>query len=158
MAEIAQNRVTHENLPQSHAARICGAAIEAPSHEELARRMCEAVVQTISRTVLDVFLEKFNELANRMAADQKALQTEMLKNLRASPGRLGDGTANEEVIDVEAQAPAEPDRRGSSQVKVGQFMHEQWCDSWTEAGINVKSYLLQFSMLLKAKSTQSAGR
>ena len=36
------------------------------SQEELARRMCESLVKTISCTVLDVFLEKFEHLARRM--------------------------------------------------------------------------------------------
>ena len=172
MAAIAENRVIQENLPQSHAARIFGDAVSsdpatattnlATSHEELAKRMCEIVVQTISRTVLDVFLQKFAELAQRMTASQVEWQTKTLENIQtalrdARPSRTASPAADgveADVIDVEAVQEAEG--RGRSQVKISDFMRDNWRDDW--AAVKIKSYLLKYSLLLKTRVTQTAGR
>ena len=161
MAEqTLRNQRAHDELARNHpehVGRAFGAAAEARTGVELAQKVCESV----SRTILGVFLEKFDELANRMAAEQKALQAEMLRNLgaamkelRAPPGRLGDGAADQEVIDVDECAPTASDGRGRSQIKVSDFMRANWKDEW--ASVNVKSYLLKFSLLLKSKATRTA--
>ena len=142
------------------------AATTPPVPAEVVQQISELTTRTICHTIVDVFVAKFDELLRRMAADHATWQAEMLRKvdvtlseLPGGPARLGYGTADADIIDVEAPAPAPAeDLRGRAPVKVGQFMHEQWCESWAEAGINVKSYLLQFSMLLKAKTTQTAGR
>ena len=135
-----------------------------PAPAELVQQVSELTTRTVCRTVAEVFVAKFDELLRRMAAEHAAWQVETLRKLdatlgelRREPARQSPGQTDAIVIDVEEKAPTE-DLRGRAPVKVGQFMHEQWCDSWTEAGVNVKSYLLQFSMLLKAKTTQCAGR
>ena len=166
--EISQNRAEHENLPQSHPAQIFGDAVGASgpvtatthldtSHEQLARRICETVVHQISCTVLDVFLQKFAELAKRMTASQVEWQTKTLENIQtalrdACPSRTAAPVAD--VIDVDAVQEAEG--RGRSQVKLTDFMRDNWRDDW--AAVKIKSYLLKYSLLLKTRVTQIASR
>ena len=97
--QTLQNQRAQDELARNHpehAGRAFGAAAEARTGVEFAQQVCESV----SRTILDVFLGKFNALANRMAVEKKTLQADMLRNvgaamkeLRAPPGRLGDGVA-----------------------------------------------------------------
>lgn len=170
VAEISENRVEREKLPQSHAVRIFGDAVGISdpatattnlhtSHEELAKRLCETVLRQVSRTVLDVFAEKFQELATRMMVAQNEWQIKALASLReirrpeAAPAATE--RAGQEVIDVDECAPtAASDGRGRSQIKVSDFMRANWKDEW--AGVNVKSYLLKFSLLLKSKARRTA--
>ena len=170
--EVVKNRQRQERLAQTdpgHAARAFGESVEtsAPptattnlevSQKQLVRRISESLVQTVSRTILDVFAEKFQELAKRMMDAQTEWQTHTLASLReirrpeAAPA-MTDG-ADQEVIDVDECAPTGSDGRGRSQIKVSDFMRANWRDEW--AGVNVKSYLLKFSLLLKPRATQTA--
>ena len=124
--------------------------------------MCEIVVHQVSRAVLDIFMQKFAELAKRMTASQVEWQTKTLENIQtalrdACPSRtaapVADG-AEADVIDVDAVQEAEG--RGRSQVKLTDFMRDNWRDDW--GAFKIKSYLLKYSLLLKSRATQIASR
>ena len=106
--------------------------------------------------VLDVFLEKFGEFAKRMTASQVEWQTKALANLREiyppeAAHAVTDGARAEVIIDVDG-APEATDGRGRSQVRVSDFMRENWQDAWTSSGLKVKSYLLKYALLLKTRA------
>ena len=89
-------------------------------------------------------------------------QTKTLENIQtalrdARPSRTASPAADgveADVIDVEAVQEAEG--RGRSQVKISDFMRDNWRDDW--AAVKIKSYLLKYSLLLKTRVTQIAGR
>ena len=125
----------------------------------------EPAVQAITRTLLGVFLSKFDELACKLAATHSEWQTkaferldEAMRQLQRVPAQPAINPTGPEVIDVEGQP--EPDGNkvhGSSPVKVGHFLKSNWCEEWEKQGVDVKHCLLQCSMLLKTRAAKIRG-
>ena len=97
-----------------------------------------------------------------MTSSQVEWQNKALENIQTAlrdtrpsgtPPPVADG-AEAEVID--ADAAQEADGRGRSQIKITEFMRDNWREDW--GAFKIKSYLLKYSLLLKSRATQIASR
>ena len=188
MAEqVIRNRERQERLAQDapgHPGRAFGEAVEALGacsngvaepwqnaevSQAVAQKICESVVQVaipqLTQMALDIFAKEFDKFASRLLKDQAAWQTDALRQFQATLCDIRRDSARRApsvqdatpVIDVEEHAP-DASAFGSLPLKVGKFLESNWIKEWQKAGVDVKSYLLQFSMLLKARATKSRGR
>ena len=141
-------------------ARATAATVAGDEHE-LAVAVChgpvdsrialpQELVAEATRTILDVFVAKFDELSRQIRQSQVHWQESAIQKLDATLQEI-HGTrraiANRPsgaVIDVDAEEKVK--MRGSV-VKVTEFMKRNW--RWRE--VDVKSFLVQFSTLLKSR-------
>ena len=157
---MAQNREFQERLARAtpeHPCRSFGEAVEASGlgvgQSETATASQHELAQTVATAIADA-MAKFEVVMNRFVAAQSERQAATLQNveetlLEIRRGQLALEPATHptdpEIIDVDA-APS----RGRA-IRVSEFLMEQWKDEWYHAGVETKSFLLQFSVLLKSK-------
>ena len=131
------------------------------------REMCEAVLQAtiplLASRVSEALTAKFDETTRRILEAQAA-QTVALQKLEAtletirrphgSEADSGAGCREAQTTIIDLDAVEE--KRGSV-VRVTEFMNANWRAEWSKAGVDVKSFLVQYSTILKTRVTHMRG-
>jgi hypothetical protein len=101
---------------------------------EIARKIGETMATKLG-DVINTFIE-------RQTAVMRDVQEALLEVRRGQPA-LPLAAPTAEIVDVDSPPPRP--------IRVSEFLMERWEDDWYRAGIDTKSFLLQFSVLLKSK-------